>query len=111
MARNSCRNPWVATFDVRVSKTFDVAGRRIAVTADLFDLPNMLDRDWGVTRVTALMEELPLLGVAGVDPAHRRPIYTIATAPVTGESLFPVRGRPQADLSRWRVQLGARVSW
>lgn len=111
MARSSCRNPWVTTLDVRMSKTFGMVGRWIAVTADLFNLPNLIDRDWGVTRVTGLTEELPLLSVAGVDPVHGRPVYAIPTAPGTGESLFPMRRRPQAELSRWRAQLGARVSW
>jgi hypothetical protein len=102
MARNSCRNPWTSSLDVRASRGWSVLGRPVSLGADVFNLPNLLDGDWGLARQSARLEELPLLQGAGFDPAQRRPIYAV---PKT----LPALRQVLTDASRWRIQLEGRV--
>ena len=106
MKRNSCRDPWVHETQARLSKRFGLADRRVLeVTADLFNVLNFLDGDWGLFR-----ETLPHLGghgvgllrLVGYDDPNGRGVYELA----------PVYHR-QIDLeaSRWRFQLGATLSF
>lgn len=95
MSRNSCRNPSVVSLDIRLAKRV----RGLEVSADIFDLPNLLDRDWGLVRETTNKEGVTLMSVAGWDAAGNRPTYTVTA---------PARNRVVLDASRWRIQLGAR---
>ena len=53
LQRNSCRDPWVHETQARLSKRFRLADRRaLEVTADLFNVLNFLDSDWGLVRQT-----------------------------------------------------------
>jgi hypothetical protein len=55
MARNSCRNPAVLTLDGRLAKTVSLGGiQRMEIGVDVFNLPNLLNRDWGLVRETAI---------------------------------------------------------
>lgn len=80
-------------------------GRRVLeVTADLFNVLNFLDGDWGLFRETLPHEGghgVGLLQLVGYDAAKGRGVYELA----------PVYRR-QVDLeaSRWRLQLGASLS-
>ena len=95
MSRNSCRNPRAQSLDVRLAK--DIHG--LEVSADIFNLPNLLDRKWGLVRETTNKEGVALLTVAGWDAAANRPVYELA---------LPSQNRVVPDASRWRIQLGAR---
>jgi hypothetical protein len=95
MSRNSCRNPVVRNLDLRLAKSV----RRFEVNADVFNLPNLLDRDWGLVRETTNREGAVLMSVTGWDAAANRPTYTVAP---------PARNRVVPDASRWRIQLGVR---
>ena len=62
LRRNSCRDPWVHETQARLSKRFALTDRRaLELTADLFNVLNFLDADWGLVRQT-----LPHLGGHGV---------------------------------------------
>jgi hypothetical protein len=97
MSRNSCRNASVQTLDVRLAKSV----RGLEISADVFNVPNLLDRNWGLVRETTNKEGVPLLSVVGWDAAANRPVYNVT---------LPSRNRVVPDASRWRVQLGARFS-
>ena len=111
MQRNSCRNPGVWGLDGSVAKAFQIGGgRRFEVTADLFNLPNLLNRHWGLVRQTTTAETAGrLLTVAGWDSQANRPRYSVAT--VSGQPILPGRNAIVPDSSRWRIQLGARFSY
>ncbi|HVF40050.1 MAG TPA: hypothetical protein VM939_09120, partial [Gemmatimonadaceae bacterium] len=111
MKRNSCRNPFVTSLDGRVSKKFHGrASRGFEVSADLFNIPNMLNSNWGLLRETASREETGLVTLVGWDAARNRPRYSI---PVSESKvvLLPPIDKVVTDLSRWRVQLGARYDF
>ena len=69
------------------------------LNADVFNLPNLLDRDWGLVRETTNREGAVLMSVTGWDAAANRSTYTVAR---------PARNRVVPDASRWRIQLGVR---
>ncbi len=103
MTRNTCRNPWRAFFNVRLAKVIPtIRGQSLEVIADVFNLPNLLNDDWGVVRETSGFQDQTMLRLSGYDTANQRGIYTLS---------LPVRERVQVDASRWRLQLGVRYTF
>ena len=104
LERNSCRDPWVHETQARLSKRFRLAGRRaLEITADLFNVLNFLDGDWGLVRQTSLDlgNAVGLMDFLGYDIANGRGVY--GPVPVYRRQIV-------VDASRWRLQLGASVS-
>ena len=103
MAGNSCRNPAVLTLDGRLAKTVSLGGiQRMEIGVDVFNLPNLLNRDWGLVRETASNQSVAMLGVSGWDPAFNRPQYKFLPGGL------PVDNVALVDASRWKIQLGMR---
>jgi hypothetical protein len=47
-SRNSCRNPWWHSFDLRLSRSFTtIRGQRAEILLDMFNVLNVLNEDWG----------------------------------------------------------------
>jgi hypothetical protein len=89
------------SLDARVSRRFTIgATRRAELSVDIFNLANLLHRDWGLVRETAAAEGVPLLAITGYDVAMNRPRYAV---------LDQSRAHVIVDASRWRLQLGARI--
>ena len=113
MTRNSCRNPAVRTLDVRIAKRFATLVRGLDLSLDVLNLPNLLNRNWGLVRETTNRETIDLLGVQGWDGVANRPLYVVRTS--AGAPILPrVDGVSTTDgslASRWRIQLGARVEY
>jgi hypothetical protein len=103
MARNSCRNPGFITLDARLAKTITLGDvQRLEVGLDVFNIANLIDRDWGLVRSTTPKETLGFLAASGWDEAANRPTYKV---PPSG---LPARRQVQPDASRWKIQLGMR---
>jgi carboxypeptidase family protein/TonB-dependent receptor-like protein len=104
MRRNSCQGQWANLVNARVSKAFGTGGgRSVELIADLFNLLNLLDPDWGVQRFTpSALGDPEILQLVGYDQAHQRGVYD---AP-------PIDRRVRDDgATRWRMQLGARYTF
>ena len=73
------------------------------LTADLFNVLNLLDRDWGVWRTIATQQgDAEILWLVGYDEVHERGIY----------SFVPVDRNVRDDgATRWSMQLGARYNF
>jgi hypothetical protein len=111
MQRNSCRNPSAKRLDGRLSKSFGrINDHRIEISADVFNIPNLVNHRWGIIRETATREDVPLLNVVGVDGSHNRPIYAIPTTK-DNVPILPSLNRAVVDASRWSIQLGARYEF
>ena len=99
LQRNSCRNPWTSRTDARFSRLFATGGSRsLELTLDVFNLLHLLDAEWGVIHG---VDDPRLLRLVRYDPAAGRGIYQF------------LRRAPRAadtESSRWRMQLGARLS-
>jgi hypothetical protein len=105
LERNSCRDPWVHETGARLSKVFGLGGgRTLEVAADLFNVLNFLDTDWGLTRLTSfdLGNTVGLLDFVGYDTANGRGVY----GPVPVD-----RRQIDAGGSRWRIHLNATLNF
>ena len=102
MARNSCRNPAVITLDARLAKTLALGDvQRLEIGLDVFNVPNLLDHNWGLVRSTTARETFGFLMASGWDGTANRPKYVLRGA-------LPARRQVQTEASRWKIQLGMR---
>ena len=101
LARNSCRNAWFGTVNARLSKAFPtISGQSLEVTADLYNLLDLISRQWGQSRATAPNPpSQPLLRLVGYDAAAGRGVYRLQ---------LPAVDQVQDLASRWQVELGVR---
>ncbi len=101
--RNSEYSPWQKTLDLRVSQQIPVYGStRLEVFADCSNFANLLNKNWGI--------------VNGIDFSYYRPVAG-ATINSSGQYLYffnqsTLAGVPTfTDLSRWQIQVGARLTF
>jgi hypothetical protein len=89
--------------NVRLSKLFaSRATRSIEIIADVFNVFSLLGWRIGDIREMPGGGSVPLLALTGYDVAHRRGVYGFIPGKQASIS---------NDVSRWRIQLGARVSF
>ncbi|MGH7572722.1 MAG: TonB-dependent receptor plug domain-containing protein, partial [Gemmatimonadota bacterium] len=102
--RNSCRNPWFHSVDLHLSKGFSfVDGQEIEVIADLFNVLNGLNEDWGQFNAIFGSAVNPL-EKEGYDEASNRVIYSVNNG--FGD-VDPVGFNPL----QFQAQLGVRYSF
>jgi hypothetical protein len=95
--RNGGINGFYGTFDIRIGKKFKLYNTTgIELTADLFNVANLLNKEWGASKI---LSNQNLLTIRGFDPNTRR--YTYAANPNVGVA-FP-GGTP------FQFQVGARL--
>ena len=111
MERNSCSNPWVHQMNLRLGKRIATFGtQQMEITADVFNLLNLINNDWGLIRSnfgqsTEFEQRVAPVNLVGfdnrgtADPADDRPRYTVP-------SVLPTRDQAVLNSSRWRMQLG-----
>ena len=109
LQRNSCRQPWVSFLNARLTKVLPTArGQALELTADVFNLLNLVNGGWGLVRFTAGEPEtggfgkVSLLKLVGYDVEHGRGVYNV---------LAPRFRQIDAESSRWRVRLSARYTF
>jgi hypothetical protein len=51
MERNSCREPWSHTTVASIRQTVPAMGRALEAELQVFNLLNLLRRDWGLARI------------------------------------------------------------
>ena len=103
MERNSCRNPWINSLDARLQKvvpTFN--GQTMVLSLDVFNLLNMIDKDWGLVKQTSAFEGQSMVRLRGWDPLYNRGVYSLA---------LPILNRVDPISSVWRIQLGGKYIW
>ena len=105
MGRNTCRNPWFYTLDLRLRRDFrTLRGQRVEVVADFFNVLNLINDDWS-RNVGVSGDNTELYDVRGFDAATQR--YRYSVNPSFGEKrdLSPFR------TDQFSVQLGLRYSF
>ncbi|MFQ5888480.1 MAG: TonB-dependent receptor domain-containing protein [Gemmatimonadota bacterium] len=77
--RNTCRNDFFTQFDLRLRKRFRTVGnQRFEITADFFNVLNLINSDWGRNvGVGQFSDERELLSVEGFDAATQTYIYSV----------------------------------
>jgi hypothetical protein len=105
LPRNACRNPWQNLLNMRIAERVPIpGGRTVELSLDAINVLHLIDSDWGNVRQTGTMsgagtENVPMLELRGQDAPGERNLY---------ELTLPRRNVINRDLSRWRLQLGAR---
>ena len=101
MARNSCRNPWFGALSARATRELPVPrGRSLEVSADLYNVLNLLNPHWGLSRYDGLTFGTDLLEArGGYDVARQRGRYGLVRPP---------RGQLDDLASRWQLEISAR---
>ncbi len=104
LARNSCRDPWFGTLNLRLTKAFPTVGTQsLELTADLFNLLNLINANWGLYRTTSPSLAWPLLTLRGYDTTMQRGVYQVGDLPVL-KNVQDFDGR----WSRWLAELSIR---
>jgi len=106
LPRNVCRNPWQNILNARFSKVINtLGGQSLEITADILNVLNLLNSDWGLLRVTGTgFEEQPLIRLTGYDVVNQRGTYAL-NIPVKNQVTLNSLG------SRWVFQLGGRYAF
>jgi len=100
LERNSCRNPWFGTLNARLTKVLPtLAGQSLELTADVYNILNIVNQRWGQSRVTTLDPQVQLLQFVGYDATAGRGIYRLLELP---------RDQLQDLASRWQMELSVR---
>jgi hypothetical protein len=109
LERNSCRQPWFTSLDARLTKVLPTThGQSLELSTDVFNLLNLLDRDWGLVRFnfedfgTGSFGRVSLLELVGYDVEHGRGVYNV---------LAPHFREVDSEGSRWRLRLNARYTF
>jgi hypothetical protein len=98
--RNGGVNPFSAVVDLRLTKKFRTyKNQGLELSADLFNVANLLNKSNGVNR--NLSRELRLLNISGFDKEALQYNYTFNSPTASN----PIGGTP------WRLQLGVRYSF
>ena len=111
MERGSCRNPWSKFVDARLAKVIPTrSGQSLQITADIFNVANLLDKDWGIERSTAGFEQVTTLLTMSTTAYDTR--GTATTSDDRGiysvGSVLPPLRRVVVGSSRWRIQIGGK---
>ena len=114
MLRNHCRAPWQNRFDLRMAHTMHISNAAVRFEADMMNVLNFLDDDWGL--VNAIGPTTPLL------QPFERALLTGELLSEWAGGLLPFRNdagelvTPQSwtvtsPASQWQAQLGVRVTF
>ncbi|HSG09687.1 MAG TPA: hypothetical protein VLA36_15100, partial [Longimicrobiales bacterium] len=114
MLRNHCRAPWQNRLDLRVAHTANVGDASLRVEADMINVLNLLNSNWGLAEsigptssMLKPLERNPLTGellsewAGGVLPFRND----------TGDLVTPQPWSTVSPASQWQAQLGVRVTF
>ena len=111
--RNAVRAPWVNRFDLRVSQELPgfAAGHKAELWLDVFNLGNLLNRNWGQMYDVLSPANFGVVEFGGVCGAT---VTAVCSAGSAGKYVYRVNTPDQRTLydnkgvSRWSVSLGIR---
>lgn len=106
LPRNSCRNPWVNRLDAKFTHSVQAyQGHHVTLQVDAFNLLNMLNKDWGLTKQVSFFETTNLLRLRGWDSATNQGIYQYVGPGVASKQSVDNLA------SRWRLQVALRYDF
>lgn len=107
----SARYPWVNQFDLKLVQNFTLnVGRSkhtLALSLDVFNIGNLLNDKWGVTRIP--VNNGRLLKYEGTD-ANNVPQYSMYYTKVGGQNTLPTKtfSYERSSSNCWQIQIGLR---
>ena len=105
--RNACRAPWINTFDLRLNVGLPFKRVKAEITWDVLNLINLFDRNAGLLEYANFND---LLVVRPTISSTGATTYNLANLFPNGVLQTPQEQFTRNDLlSRWQMQLGARI--
>lgn len=104
--RNSARNKWVNTFDIRISQELPAffEGHKAEIWLDVMNVGNLLNKDWGKVSYASPFSGRGAVSFAGIDEATGKYKYNFDASKVTPVNLTDWE-------SRWALQVGFRYKF
>jgi hypothetical protein len=114
MPRNSCQNPWVNTLDATLIQSLPrIGGHTVTLRVDIFNLPNMLNGQWGLIRQAggSTFNNVTFLNVTGTTAPvnHANPQSGIPI--VQFQPTFVQYPTINTVGSYYQLQFSARFDW
>ena len=115
--RNDANAAWVNQLDLSVSQEVPgfFKGHKGELRFDIFNVLNMIDKEWGVERRADFPLERRLADVAGVNPVTGRYIYDISGVNYNRNGTYQPNALPVNESftpsQRWSVLLTARYTF
>ncbi len=104
LKRNTCRGPWQTYINARLTKVFPtLSGQSFELSLDIFNLPNLINSDWGRIKATTFFENQPILNQTGYDVTNDRGQYSLMN--MTGFNAI------QANSTRYQLLLSGKYIW
>ncbi|HEX9160169.1 MAG TPA: carboxypeptidase regulatory-like domain-containing protein [Thermoanaerobaculia bacterium] len=109
LQRNNLQQPWQRRLDVHYELGLPpIRSARLLVTADILNVLNMFDKNWGVEKFVNFATYTPVR-FQGIDPDTKKPVYREenpnALAPGTQFTGLT------STASRWQGRLGVRLNF
>ncbi|MCX7929483.1 MAG: TonB-dependent receptor [Chlorobi bacterium] len=115
LQRNAMREPWINQLDVRlVQQVPSIDGTRIELTLDIQNVLNLLSSSWGLQQYVNF-QSYRLITLVN-DPTTNTPFDSQGRLRISYSSPTNSNGKPgiydtDSFFSRWRMQLGLRVTF
>lgn len=115
LPRNSMREPWIHQLDVRLVQELPSFGNtRLELTLDIQNILNLLNSSWGLQQYVNF-QSYRLISLVN-DPITGTPFDSQGRLRISYSSPTNSNGRPgiydtDSFFSRWRMQLGLRVTF
>ena len=118
LRRNACRAPWQHHLDLRVTHAIDVGGSEIRLEADMINVLNLINSEWGT--IQSIRSNVPLLEPTGrteslsTTPGELSSRWAGGQLPARDSEGRLVPPKPWSVLtpdSQWQAQLGVRVTF
>ncbi|MDN3664731.1 TonB-dependent receptor domain-containing protein [Algibacter miyuki] len=109
---NSARNPWVHSFDLRLSREYYInvgeSTNTLQFTFDFINVGNLLNSKWGVEKINRISNNSQILTFEGVD-GNNEPTFSFPQ--VSGE--YPVDSYDYDYYfgNAWKLQVGVKYSF
>ncbi|WP_419941080.1 TonB-dependent receptor [Candidatus Palauibacter sp.] len=112
--RNSAREPWVRSLDLRIAQDLPLPGpgsQNIQVTLDFINVGNFFNESWGRQRYAAFGTDA-ILSFRRYDSDTGVPVVRFYQDDSNEDGVVDAQDVLNTDniLSRWAIQLGARIS-
>jgi hypothetical protein len=103
--RNSALAPWQETLNLHVEQSIPVwRNYRVSVFADCYNFSNLIDKHSGIVDNFNNAFVTQTIAGTGYDTKTNKYIYTFNPGTLGTPSIY-------SDLSRWQVQIGARIDF
>jgi hypothetical protein len=108
-SRNSSFAQWQRTLNLHIEQEIPIAGSaHLTLFADCFNFANLLNKQWGVVTNYDNSFETQTIAGTGYNPAGNsgrgQYIYTFNAGTFGTPTTYP-------DMSRWNIQVGARLEF